>query len=64
MLDLVSRRQNGTIDPARAIDSTLVTTADRGLGVHRLVIRVHSETHFAFSCGVALMLWALTEHRR
>jgi hypothetical protein len=29
---------NGGDHPARAVDSTQVKTADRGLGVHRLVI--------------------------
>jgi hypothetical protein len=37
-LDMVSHGQNGGDHPARAVDSTQVKTADRGLGVHRLVI--------------------------
>ena len=63
-VSLVIVRTNDPIDRARVGDSTQVKTADRVLRVHAMVIRVHSETHFAFSCGVALMRWALSGHRR
>jgi hypothetical protein len=37
--EVIPSRRNDCYHPARAVDSTQVKTADRGLGVHRLVRR-------------------------
>ena len=57
-----SASQNDRDHPARAVDSTQVKLADRGLGVHRLVLSSSSKLRCLNRCRVAMQVAEL-QHR-